>query len=167
MKGLPPEQHRAIALLVQGKTDQETADTVGVTGNVVTRWRCEEPRFIAALNRQRNTQWQGAHERLRALVHKAVDVLEQAVERGDVRAAVEVLEGRQGVWRGAAPDWPRRSGAVLWQQAEAWAAAEMQREGSSEEPALELFVRNGKQARLARQRFTELHRAFKESSSQT
>jgi hypothetical protein len=167
MKGLPPEQHRAIALLVQGKTDQETADTVGVTGNVVTRWRCEEPRFIAALNRQRNTQWQGAHERLRALVHKAVDVLEQAVERGDVRAAVEVLKAVKVYGAVPPPTGPEDPELVLWQQAEAWAAAEMQREGPSEEPALELFVRNGKQARLAHQRFTELHRAFKESSSQT
>ena len=60
MNGLTPEQHRAIDLLVQGKTDEEAAGALSVTGDVVTRWRYKEPCFIAVLNHQRKTQWQGA-----------------------------------------------------------------------------------------------------------
>jgi hypothetical protein len=51
MKGLTPEQHHAVDLLVQGKTDQEAAHAVSVAGDSVTHWRREAPSFIAALNR--------------------------------------------------------------------------------------------------------------------
>ena len=70
---LSVEQLNAIDVLVQGKTDQETADTVGVARETVTRWRNDNPHFAAQLNRQRRLIWGNSHDRLRALASKAVD----------------------------------------------------------------------------------------------
>lgn len=86
------QQLNAIDLLVQGKTDQETSDTIGVARETVTRWRNENPYFLAELNRQRKAIWQSAHERLRSLLGKAIDTLNKALEKNDVKAAVEVLK---------------------------------------------------------------------------
>ena len=40
---LSVEQLNAIDILVQGRTDQETAETVGVARETVTRWRNDNP----------------------------------------------------------------------------------------------------------------------------
>ena len=50
---LSVEQLNAIDILVLGKTDQETATTVGVARETVNRWRNENPYFAAELNKQR------------------------------------------------------------------------------------------------------------------
>jgi hypothetical protein len=47
--------------------------------------------FARKLNRRRQALWAEAHEHLRALVGKAVNVLDQAVRDGDVKAAIELL----------------------------------------------------------------------------
>ena len=73
---LSVEQLNAIDVLVQGRTDQETAETVGVARETVTRWRNDNPHFTAELNRQRRLIWGDSHDRLRALAGKAVDTLE-------------------------------------------------------------------------------------------
>ena len=86
------EQLNAIDVLVQGRTDQETAETVGVARETVTRWRNDNPHFTAELNRQRRLIWGDSHDRLRALASKAVDTLDVALQNGDARAAVEVLK---------------------------------------------------------------------------
>jgi len=44
------EQLNAIDVLVLGKTDQETAKTVGVARETVNRWSNENPYFSAELN---------------------------------------------------------------------------------------------------------------------
>ena len=54
---LSVEQLNAIDVLVQGRTDQETAETVGVARETVTRWRNDNPHFAAQLNRQRRFIW--------------------------------------------------------------------------------------------------------------
>jgi hypothetical protein len=59
MKDLTPEQRTAIGLLVQGKTDQEVAAVIGVTGDTTTRWRRQDPRVVAALNRERKAGFPG------------------------------------------------------------------------------------------------------------
>ena len=48
---LSVEQLNAIDVLVQGRTDKETAETVGVARETVTRWRNDNPHFAAQLNR--------------------------------------------------------------------------------------------------------------------
>ena len=80
----------AIDMLILGRSDREVAEQVGVSRETVTRWRSHNPHFIAELNRQRQSLWQGDQDRLRSLVGKAVDVFAQALQGGDVKAAVVI-----------------------------------------------------------------------------
>jgi transcriptional regulator with XRE-family HTH domain len=87
------EQLNAIDLLVQGLSDREVAEKVGVARETVTRWRNENPEFRVALYQRRKEIWGNACEKLRALVTDAVNVLEREIkEEGNLRAAIEVLK---------------------------------------------------------------------------
>lgn len=90
------EQLNAIDLLVQGKSDREVAEAVGVSRQTVTEWRNRNAVFAAELNRRRQEVWGAQVERLRQLVARAVDVLEQDLEQTDdprlrQSAAVHIL----------------------------------------------------------------------------
>jgi hypothetical protein len=87
-------------------------------------WRHEHPVFIAELNR-RQTLWTEAHERLRALVGKAVDVLEQAVGDGDVKAAIELLKAVKLYGEVGATNGPTDLDVLVRQ----YATAQLNREG--------------------------------------
>jgi len=91
-QGLTIEQLNAIDLLVTGKSDQEVADKVGVNRVTVTSWRLYDPYFQAELNRRRKETWGASVDRMRALLPKAFDVLEQAINNGDVKAALELIK---------------------------------------------------------------------------
>jgi hypothetical protein len=91
-KPLSIEQRNAIDLLILGKTDQETADTVGVSRETVWSWYHEHPIFMSTLERRRAEVWGTTGERLRSLMAKAVDNLAEAVESGDVRVSIELLK---------------------------------------------------------------------------
>ena len=45
------EQQNAIDLLVQGKSDRETAEAIGVSRQTVNNWRNNDTVFIAELNK--------------------------------------------------------------------------------------------------------------------
>ncbi|MDP2949828.1 MAG: hypothetical protein Q8P22_09865 [Chloroflexota bacterium] len=92
--GLTVEQHNAIDLLVTGKTDQDTAEAVSVNRVTVTKWRLYDPYFQAELNRRRQDTWGTAADRLRAMVPKALGVLEAELDQGGDKAkvAVQVLK---------------------------------------------------------------------------
>ena len=66
-EALSIEQHNAIDLLIYGKPDREVAEMVGVSRETVTRWRNENPYFIAGLNQKREELWRAAHDKLRSL----------------------------------------------------------------------------------------------------
>ncbi|WP_188881584.1 helix-turn-helix domain-containing protein [Alicyclobacillus cellulosilyticus] len=90
------EQENAIDLLLMGKSDREVAEAVGVTRQTVWEWRNRNPDFIAALNARRQELWGAQVERLRQLVAKAVDVLEEDLhQNADAKlrqaAAVHIL----------------------------------------------------------------------------
>jgi hypothetical protein len=76
---LSPAQEQAIELLLQGKTATDVATTLQLPPDEVQRWRHEHPVFRAMLNRQRRILWEETQERLRALVPRAIEVLEQAM----------------------------------------------------------------------------------------
>jgi transcriptional regulator with XRE-family HTH domain len=87
---------------ITGKPDREVAEAVGVSRQTIAQWR-QHPVFMAQLNQRRHTLWADAHARLRALIGGAVDVLEDAVRDGDLKAAIEVLKavkpgGPLGLW---------------------------------------------------------------------
>jgi len=77
------EQQNAIDLLIQGKSDRETAELVGVTRQTVTGWRNEHALFAAELNQHRQEVWGSQVERLRGLVSKAVDTIEANLDSED------------------------------------------------------------------------------------
>lgn len=90
------EQENAIDLLLQGKSDREVAEAVGVARQTVTEWRNNNAIFVAELNRRRQEIWGSQTERLRQLVAQAVSVLEQDLQqKQDLRlrqaAAVHIL----------------------------------------------------------------------------
>ncbi|NPV54733.1 MAG: helix-turn-helix domain-containing protein [Firmicutes bacterium] len=90
------EQQNAIDLLLQGKSDREVAEAVGVSHQTVTEWRNNNAVFVAELNRRRQETWGSQIERLRQLVAQAVSVLEEGLQqKQDLRlrqaAAVHIL----------------------------------------------------------------------------
>jgi hypothetical protein len=92
-KPLSIEQRNAIDLLILGKTNEETADTVGIGRETVWSWHHEHPVFMATLEECRLQVWRGPQERLRSLAMKAVENLAAKVEAGDIRCSLEVLRG--------------------------------------------------------------------------
>lgn len=94
---LSQEQLNAIEHLLQGRSDRAVAETVGVSRQTVWEWRNRDPLFIAELNRQRYEMWQEAHERLKSLANRALDVVEQQLDSSDPKASLAaakyVLQG--------------------------------------------------------------------------
>jgi hypothetical protein len=91
--GLTLKQCNAIDLLVQGETDAATAEAVGVNRVTVTKWRNYDPLFQAELNRRRKEVWGGSVDRLRSLLPRALDALEDELVHGKHRwrTALELL----------------------------------------------------------------------------
>ena len=94
-RGLTLPQQNAIDLLVLGKSDTETAELLGVHRVTVTKWRCYDPVFQAALNARRAEVWQGGIDCLRAGVARAIDTLSEELNNLDspnrIKAAVELV----------------------------------------------------------------------------
>jgi hypothetical protein len=158
---LSPAQDNAVDLLLLGQPDREVAAAVGVSRETVWAWRHRHPVFIAELNRRRKALWGDAHDRLRALVGKAVEVLEQAVHGGDLKAAVEVLKIVKIHGNVPPADGPEDPDLVLWQQAEDWAALALQREGPSVDPMHALIdLKASRRVTLAQQRVAELRQQW-------
>ncbi len=153
---LSVEQLNAIDVLVQGRTDQETAETVGVARETVTRWRNDNPHFTAELNRQRRLIWGDSHDRLRALASKAVDTLETSLDEGDSRVAVEVLKAIGLYGQVQPPTGPEDAELVRWAEAREWAELEISRKGPSSDPLMDQLIWDSEIARLAHERMKEL-----------
>jgi len=90
------QQERAIELILAGQRDGAVAESIGVHRTTVTRWRNSHPGFIAALNSCRQENFKAASERLQSLSSKAIEALERALSRDDVRLsdalrAIELL----------------------------------------------------------------------------
>ena len=75
------QQQNAIDLLVQGKSDRETAEAIGVSRQTVNNWRNNDTVFIAELNKQRKAVWGAQVDRIRYLISAALDVLEEDLSR--------------------------------------------------------------------------------------
>ena len=153
---LSVQELNAIDILVQGKTDQETALAVGVVRETVTRWRNDNPYFAAELNKQRKLIWGTNQDRLRSLTTKAVDTIETALDAGDSKAAVEVLKAVGLYGQVTPPSGPVDAELVLWEKAKEWALAELDRKGPSAEPLLDILIHDTEVARLTRQRMDQL-----------
>jgi hypothetical protein len=91
---LTPQQEAAVDLLAVGTTVTDAATTVDVARQTVSDWLHHHHGFQAALNRRRRELWSGLADRLRALLPKALTVLEREIDQGSapVTAAVHVLK---------------------------------------------------------------------------
>ena len=89
---MTPQQERAIEALTAGASITDAATTVGVARQTVSGWLNHHHGFKAALNARRDELRQSTVDRLRTLLLKAVDVLEQAVAQNSIPAAVHVLK---------------------------------------------------------------------------
>ena len=94
--GLTIDQLNAIDMLVLGHTDGEVAKLVGLSRPTVTDWRNHNAAFAARLNERRNEVWGSHIDRLRNLIGKAIDVLEEDLNSDNQRiqqgAAVHLLK---------------------------------------------------------------------------
>lgn len=92
-QGLSVEQLNAIDLLVTGKNDQETADIVGVNRVTITKWRNYDFYFQAELNKRRKEVFGSSIDRMRALLPKAMERLEQEIDaEHGWKIALEVIK---------------------------------------------------------------------------
>ena len=157
---LSVEQMNAIDILVQGRTDQETAETVGVARETVTRWRNDNPHFTAELNKQRRLIWGDSHDRLRALASKAVDTLETSLDEGDSRVALEVLKAVGLYGQVQPPTGPEDADLVLWEEAREWAEMEFKKQRPSIDPTTEFTLGQIEIPALALERMEELREQF-------
>jgi hypothetical protein len=92
--GLTDRQRSAIEHLALGRSFTAAARELCINPSTLYRWRQEDV-FRVELCRRRQEVWDGAAERMRALVHPAIDVLEEEVhdeyDRSRVRATGMIL----------------------------------------------------------------------------
>lgn len=89
---LTPQQQAAADALAAGATITDAADAVGVTRQTVSEWANHHPGFRAEMNARRWELWNGATDRLRLMIPKALDAVAAALDAGSVPAALGVLK---------------------------------------------------------------------------
>lgn len=89
--GLLPRQQQAADLLALGETKTKVAAAVGVSRQQLYTWE-QNVFFRSAISKRHADLWQENKQRLRGLSAKAVDVIEQELESGNLKAAVELLK---------------------------------------------------------------------------
>ena len=62
-------------MLLVGQSDQQVAETVGVTRQTVNQWKNRDPVFVARMKREKEELWQSYRQKLRSVVGQAIDVL--------------------------------------------------------------------------------------------
>lgn len=90
---LTTPQTKVLTALLSGSTVTDAAKQADVDRTTCHRWLRDDWKFQAALNRGRRDLTRVVEARLLHLAHQAADTVAQAVEEGDVRAALVVLKG--------------------------------------------------------------------------
>jgi len=85
-------QRAAVEQIILGATMTETAAHVGVDRATLYRWRTSDRAFMQALEAWRNEQCRSSFDRLTGLAATATSVVASAVEGGDARLAMRLLE---------------------------------------------------------------------------
>jgi hypothetical protein len=92
---LSPKQWQALELLAAGKRVSQVVAESGVSRKTLYRWRHEDADFIAELRARRRELFDGAADRLAALLPRAVKVLalhlSDASDPASFRAATAIL----------------------------------------------------------------------------
>ena len=85
------KQHYAMELLLIGKSDVEIAELIGVDSEIISQWQNKDAEFIVAINSLRAAAWSGSVARLKSLMSRALDVVEEAITR-DEMVAISFLQ---------------------------------------------------------------------------
>ena len=95
VRELSIEQLNAIEMLIAGSSDAQAAEAIGVSRQTVCDWRNNDTEFRYALERRRKDVWCNQEDTLRAMVSRALSVLEANLSSQDEHirqaAAVHVL----------------------------------------------------------------------------
>ena len=86
-KHLSERQKTAIELLLQGGTDAQVAQQIGVDRVTVFRWR-KNPAFAREMERQRARLWEQSAGRLHSMVDPALDILQKQLAGDDPKTAL-------------------------------------------------------------------------------
>ena len=92
MLHLTEKQHLAIKEILNGKTDSEVAETVGVTRKTINQWRNNNPFFMAELGAQRKKAWEIFMDEYRELLTSSFQTVKTAIKDGDVKTAIWFME---------------------------------------------------------------------------
>ncbi len=103
--------------MLSGETVTAAAKTANVNRATVHRW-LNDPDFLAALNSHRSELRDTQHHRLARLASKAIELVEQALEDGDIRTALAVLRGNGLLAGQAPPTGPTNADQIRHDQAE-------------------------------------------------
>lgn len=91
---LSEKQSVAIEMIAMGKSYQFVADALAIDRKTLYLWRQDED-FKDALSERRREMWSSATDRLRGMLEKSLDVIEQQLDdrfdRSRFRAASTVL----------------------------------------------------------------------------
>ena len=103
--GLSDSQHLAIDVLLTGGTHREAAEAAGVARTTVTEWVNHRAEFCRELERRRWQRAEQVNDCVVALTTRSLDVIEQHVAAGDLRAALGVLRllPREALYRAPTP----------------------------------------------------------------
>ena len=102
---LSDKQHLAIDVLLTGGTHREAAEAAGVARTTVTEWLNHRSEFCRELERRRWQRAEQVNDRVGALTTRSLDVVEEHLGAGDLRAALGVLRllPREALHRVATP----------------------------------------------------------------
>lgn len=89
---LSAQQHAAIDLIFGGYGDQDIADHLKVSRKTISQWRNHDHHFRAEKERRTTQLFEPIQLRLMSLLVEAVDVVDQAIKKGDLRAAMGMLK---------------------------------------------------------------------------
>lgn len=88
---LSPQQEQACDLLATGATVTDAATAVNVTRQTVSEWLNHHAGFQAALNTRRQELWSRCVDRLRAMLPKALDRIEDELDGEHGLKAAEMI----------------------------------------------------------------------------
>jgi transposase-like protein len=88
---LTSQQQKAIELLLSGERESKVAEELGIHRSTLWRWRQRDEDFRRTFDLARERAFRGATDRLRELVPRSLDILEEELERGSYQAAARLL----------------------------------------------------------------------------
>ena len=92
-EALTPQQIAALERLLAGETVKAVAEAVKIDRSTLHRWLREDFEFQAALNRGKRELAEAVQSRLLTVADKAAAVVGNAVDQGNLTAALAVLKG--------------------------------------------------------------------------